>query len=293
MRQQLAAQVVVGRVEDRTVQSGVEERVRELIPRGTHGHPFRPRLPDFGVVGRTTLDDAEHVRHAAHPRVRRVTGRDGEGNVPGDIHAARRGLLRNGGKGVRLERGIDLDEAGARVDQRIDHGAGALRAVGDHRSGEPRVCPVRDVAGDHCARPHAVAGRDGTPGLAGHRQFAPHVANAGHPVGDVDRQSGGEEGGELVDVHVPQSRDEISAAAVHTLDTLAEQQFVRRRDGGNARPVHHDGLSVGHRTGRHVHHGHILDRGARVEFAWSRAAGGGERRHCGGECRHHGGEAGA
>jgi len=157
--------------------------------------------------------------------------------------------------------------------------SGPFRGVGDHRSREPGVRPVRDVARGHRARPHALAGLDAIPGLAGHIQIAPHVPDPGYAVGYVDPKGGLEKRGKLVDVHVPQARDEIPAATVDALDAFAEEQIRGRRHGGDPGALDNHGSAAGYGARRRIHDGYVLDRGAGVEFAGGWTAGQRECRH--------------
>ena len=145
-------------------------------------------LARTGVAIRRLFHELEEVFLARLAGVRCFCRRDRVGYVAGEGQPDLLRFVGDGEVGLAWEERVDLDEVGALVLEVAD-GAACLLLVRDPHGARPHgLGPVEERAAGDDPRAHERAGGDPLAPRLEELEVAAHVADAGHAVGDEERQ---------------------------------------------------------------------------------------------------------
>jgi hypothetical protein len=186
--------------------------VRGVVGIQESRRPLRP-LHEVVLDRGAALEDADQVLEALLSRVGRLGGADGIRHVALERDVLPAALVSDREVGLARDVGLDLDEVDAAALEHDDGAAAVLGRRDRDGGGELGLRPVEHGARDDHARTELRAARDVAPRGEDRLEVAAHVAHAGDPVGDEERQrdfaaAGDPVAEERVDVHVPESGDE-------------------------------------------------------------------------------------
>src|SRR5215472_2413965 len=183
-------------------------------------------LKEGVLEGRTAFEDADEVFEAVHTGVGHFAGADRIGDVAGKGNFLLAGFFDGSENGIAGDQRLKLDEVGAGLFEVVDGAAGVFRRGNGDGTRKARFRAVEHGAGGHDPRTEEAAAFDFVAPILYGFEVAAHVANAGDSIGDEKRQRDllgtGKPIAEFeMDVHVPETGDEVRAAGVDVGGSVA------------------------------------------------------------------------